>query len=956
MAGGYQTAPHGQDATILNVECYMHEERHETVEHRHSGGQGVAVGLFIENLSSESLALPTGAVTAEMNESGSPWLQDKIAGGVWSNEGSRHQDQHQHLHPLDGQAHPTLYHTPLSSQLYCLPAKPGSKALRVPRKPIPLEPDATTNPKPIALPLSPPPPYYQYDGESSSSSQRTVSDSLLLSIPMPVPVPVPVTAPADSKGLLFDYPYRMETPPPQRFNACKRDEGKETTSSIQLELTTNMHIGGETNTPDLKQYLLKDSQIHGESIQRGMSPLLANSANTQIEPKHEADRRLMTFTPKALDPATSSTHDVALSQHASRNDESRLEWDQSREREQRHNGGHGPRMSEELTRTDRGDIIVADKEDTKQQSSQQPAAFELPPSVLEKDLKKNEESLEDGWDYTFHTQERTFRPRSAILVRRKPVGSSVETTSTTATASVNMMAPPPIPERSPERKRLSQTSGDFSIDSDSVLSLAYPLSHIAQPQCDSPPPVLQPRSSRRPASYVFNNDNWSYEAYDEDNEKFDFRQRKVFSQQGYVVGKISNPYTFPSKGQLQDGYSSSRYSSEHSNEDEMTSGGGSGTEMSRESYPNKDKDSISNRLTRVRASAHPKKLKTRAHAFRRSIGSLSSQLLATNLNPNNADNRFGETSVRVSSTSGYEHSSIADLPTTYYKYHILKYSKDLYLTTTPDPKHMEQRVGPSVYVNVTRGDRGSREFELKFEQSGRIVASVERVQGLVKGQDRFVVCVFDPEALKETGLNKMIYTAYNCSRVIDVPLTPRARTSSGESNDAVLSPDYSHSNPHASSSHVPRKQRTLERYSLTDRFDREWIIGSHYDATRGVISKSKITFTRAPASQGNRGLQHARHCRSQSLDTAMLGTSQNGVTLGQFRRREPRTSKLLKLGRSRDSDLEANDDGDPDKMGWVYMYEEAIIDQPVWMRYVVLGLLIGIGYSQRVDRQNKRRH
>lgn len=55
--------------------------------------------------------------------------------------------------------------------------------------------------------------------------------------------------------------------------------------------------------------------------------------------------------------------------------------------------------------------------------------------------------------------------------------------------------------------------------------------------------------------------------------------------------------------------------------------------------------------------------------------------------------------------------------TPYWKYHILRFGKDLYLTTNPSLKHMYCRNGPGYYVEITSGKTADDGFTMVFKDS-----------------------------------------------------------------------------------------------------------------------------------------------------------------------------------------------------------------------------------------------
>lgn len=817
----------------------MHETTHDM---RRGGG----VGVFVENFSSESLVLDDNEESiAENNNSQDPRARlvdpesqttntepaiDHLSQQPLHSHShtksqpnpfvnldlySQQQQQSPGLHPhlrshSHSQVHP-CFDSEMAMHLGVqtkAPAPPlpsttaqSSRTLRVPRKPVSEDTGSQTH-----TPRGPSP-----SGPKQDASRKVgkSTSAALQGPPLQAPIQAPIQTP-------------IQTPMQAPIQAPPLVQGP-----VRPQLAAN-------KTPDLKQFL-SDSAIHGESLRRGMSPLLTVTPGTSPDKQDGSDY---------VDPTYKSRGKL----------------------------GDAPALPVFAEKTH----VALTSVPPKPEPLAPPKSTSLSPAPV----------LEPSPVFVEGASLRAPRPRSAIVVPRKPVGSGG--------------GPPPIPARSPERNKPAALRhlGTESPAPRDLDTLPLPVFQAARPQRYSSPPVLQPRSNKRPASYIFNNRD------DGQDESIDVNEEINMNRDIDTMSPSNRPFFVEGSIDGDDG--------EYLDEDEQ----------------DEDEEFFD------------------AEPGAESGGGSAGSALFSSLAPS------------------YRSSSFQKHNTSYWKYHILKYSKDLYLTTTPDPQHMAQRVGPSVYVNVTRGEHGSREFELQFEEGGSKVASVERIQGLVKGQDRFVICIFDQEALQGTGLRKMIYTAYNCSRVLDLPIS-RSRGGARQS-DVPESHDNEHHQHHEHHHHLHQhqdhqhqhhrqhtrapsnlthKKKTLERYSITDRLGREWMIGAHYDAERMEISESRVTFTTAVSGTS-----------ADSTETANPGSEPSRVTLGQFRRRLPRKKKILKLGRSRESDVEVNDDGDPDKMGWVYMYEEAIVGQPAWMRYVVMGLLVGVGYSQRVDRQNKRWH
>jgi hypothetical protein len=59
-----------------------------------------------------------------------------------------------------------------------------------------------------------------------------------------------------------------------------------------------------------------------------------------------------------------------------------------------------------------------------------------------------------------------------------------------------------------------------------------------------------------------------------------------------------------------------------------------------------------------------------------------------------------------------------------WKYHILKFARDMYMTTNPDKRHLTNRPGPSYYIEAQVHDVGS--YILTFIEDGKTAMVVER--------------------------------------------------------------------------------------------------------------------------------------------------------------------------------------------------------------------------------------
>ncbi|ANB12371.1 hypothetical protein AWJ20_622 [Sugiyamaella lignohabitans] len=138
------------------------------------------------------------------------------------------------------------------------------------------------------------------------------------------------------------------------------------------------------------------------------------------------------------------------------------------------------------------------------------------------------------------------------------------------------------------------------------------------------------------------------------------------------------------------------------------------------------------------------------------------------------------------------------------KYHILKYSKDLYLTTNPDSQHLDMRVGPSYYVDITTSNG---DFELNFHQNGNLALTIARKR---RGPAPFQMTVFSD-----------VYRPLS----FDIH----------DASEMIYSPNST--NP---------KGIRCEQYLFVDTDKREWLIGNRHHLTKGdlvKVSKSKVFFS-----------------------------------------------------------------------------------------------------------------
>lgn len=102
---------------------------------------------------------------------------------------------------------------------------------------------------------------------------------------------------------------------------------------------------------------------------------------------------------------------------------------------------------------------------------------------------------------------------------------------------------------------------------------------------------------------------------------------------------------------------------------------------------------------------------------------------------------FSNTLKRISSNylkkdmkTDMEVPKLPELP--FWKYHVLKYGKDLYLTTNPDLKHMYCRNGPGYYVEIVYKDRSTRPdlskgFTLTFKDINNIHQDNKKIPTLL---------------------------------------------------------------------------------------------------------------------------------------------------------------------------------------------------------------------------------
>lgn len=275
----------------------------------------------------------------------------------------------------------------------------------------------------------------------------------------------------------------------------------------------------------------------------------------------------------------------------------------------------------------------------------------------------------------------------------------------------------------------------------------------------------------------------------------------------------------------------------------------------------------------------------------------------------------------------------------YWKYHILKYSKDMYLTTNPDQAHIKSPVGPSYYVDTNVGDTQFRmSFNcVDFRQPSMVVTATDKTFALAIGQ----TSSFDqePAAVYNALLTQGSIHLHNRSK-------------------PVRCAQYSVTLPASSDS--PQRELVIgNRLEETTRLDPR--TGQSYNTTR--VSSKVYAFLRGH------------------------GPPDTDVILAVLRRRSPKRKRVFKDGlhwlnskqhddnrnsiegegdrsgtASTSSTFETVDteqtESDREKIGWLYILDTAVElkKQEPYIWTIITGLTTAIAYSQRKEDRERSLH
>lgn len=237
---------------------------------------------------------------------------------------------------------------------------------------------------------------------------------------------------------------------------------------------------------------------------------------------------------------------------------------------------------------------------------------------------------------------------------------------------------------------------------------------------------------------------------------------------------------------------------------------------------------------------------------------------------------------------------------TYWKYHILKYSKDLYLTTNPDEQHLDRQTGPSYYVDVDFDDQ-STNFTLRFLERAKEVMKIEKMsrQTRVMVEESYLVtfaddpskaCVAERTRVSHCGNQFILNTAFSGEKKV-------------------------------------------------------WIIGNR--------TKVKRARNLSPSSPSSSGVQVKVDCREIRFYAQY---DDHTLILANLKRRKKAAQRLVHnlkrlSGTAHLADKQPIDpdlaEGDSDVFGWLYIYDTIKQEDPL-MWNLVLGLTVAVGLTQRL--------
>lgn len=272
--------------------------------------------------------------------------------------------------------------------------------------------------------------------------------------------------------------------------------------------------------------------------------------------------------------------------------------------------------------------------------------------------------------------------------------------------------------------------------------------------------------------------------------------------------------------------------------------------------------------------------------------------------------------IRGKNRSSYHQDKRASLNhVRYWKYHVLKYSKDLYLTTNPDHNHLSRPVAPSYYV-----DLHTEPLKLVFNSM-------------------------------EQGAPEMTVTRSGNAFELVISCTSEGIIWSGTAIETQAQ------------MFLPGRKRPVKcrQYTYRDDYGVEWVIGNRleytttYDVNRNPIGNyakvsSKVYF----------------FIRSENNSS----DDDDDIILAVLRRRHPKHKRMLKENFSKFFDHEdlnsnaqqpssevADDDADNEKIGWLYMLDTIVQQQQarnqphLWK--IITAFTLAVSYSLRVEEKDK---
>jgi hypothetical protein len=253
-----------------------------------------------------------------------------------------------------------------------------------------------------------------------------------------------------------------------------------------------------------------------------------------------------------------------------------------------------------------------------------------------------------------------------------------------------------------------------------------------------------------------------------------------------------------------------------------------------------------------------------------------------------------------------KHSSTS----TYWTYRILKYSKDLYLSSFPDENNMYHgRTGPSYYVEVDLDDI-STEFTLRFHENSSEVMKIEKVNSKTRpgAVDSYIVKF---TSLENAGLEPLTATRLDLS-------------------------DYG--NQYTMKTNFAQKKK-------------QWFVGNRTQIKQHTAHSSSQG-SKKGGSFGVSVVVDPREIRfySQQEDDYT-------VSLASLKRRKRAADRLVDKmkrfsGTSHHEDshslMTEQDQKDNDIFGWLYIYP-SIEEEDPQMWNLVLGLTLAMGLAQRLE-------